>query len=99
MRFLPSGRFLYTSNRGHDSITMFSVDADSGRVEVIGHEPAQGSWPWNLAFDPTTCFLLATNYESDSVAVFRIDADTGALTPTGHQGKAPKPVCVAMLGR
>ena len=99
VQILPSGRFLYTTNRGHDSIAIFAVDAGTGRVERLGHEPAQGRWPWNLGIDPTASFLLSANYEGDNVVVFGIDGGTGALTPTGHQASVPKPVCIAMLGR
>ena len=99
VKVLPSGRFLYTTNRGHDSIAVFAVDGYTGRVEFVSHEEAQGSWPWNLGIDPTVGFLLATNYESDRVSVFRIDPETGALTPTQSQASVPKPTCVAMLAR
>ncbi len=99
VKILPSGRYLYTSNRGHDSIAVFAVDEASGSVEIAGHEPAQGSWPWNLGIDPTAQFLLAANYQSDCVSLFRIDGDSGALTSTGVQVAVPKPVCVAMLSR
>ena len=97
VKILPSGRFLYTSNRGHDSIAVFAVDEASGSVEVAGHEPAQGSWPWNLAIDPAARFLLAANYQSDCVSVFRIDGESGGLNPTGVPAAVPKPVCLAML--
>lgn len=97
IKVLPSGRFIYTSNRGHDSIAVFAVDEATGSVEIVGHEPAQGSWPWNLGMDPTARFLLAANYKSDCVSLFRIDCDSGALTPTGVRVEVPKPVCVAIL--
>ncbi len=99
IKILPSGRYLYTSNRGHDSIAVFAVDEASGSVEIAGHEPAQGSCPWNLGIDPTAQFLLAANYQSDCVSLFRIDGDSGALTSTGVRVSVPKPVCVAMLPR
>ena len=97
VKILPSGRFLYTSNRGHDSIAVFAVEEATGCVEIVGHEPARGSWPWNLGIDPTARCLLAANYQSDCVSVFRIDGDSGGLTPTGVRAEVPKPVCVAML--
>ena len=99
VQILPSGRFLYTTNRGHDSIAVFAVDEASGLVRIVGHEPAQGSWPWNLAVDPTARFLLAANYETDCVSLFGIDGESGALTPTGVQAAVPKPVCLAVLSR
>ena len=99
VKILPSGRFLYTSNRGHDSIAVFAVDEASGSVEPAGHEPAQGSWPWNLCIDPPGRFLLAANYQTDCVSLFRIDGESGALSPTGVRAAVPKPVCLAMLSR
>jgi 6-phosphogluconolactonase len=88
------GRFLYGSNRGHDSIAAFAIDAASGRPRPIGHTPTGGSWPRHFALDPTGSYLLAANQKSDSVVVFRIDGKTGALAPTGHRIELPKPVCV-----
>jgi len=88
------GRFLYGSNRGHDSIAAFAVEASSGRLRPIGHTPTGGSWPRHFALDPTGSYLLAANQKSDSVVVFRIDRKTGALAPTGHRIELPKPVCV-----
>ncbi len=95
----PSGRFLYGSNRGHDSIAIFAIDEATGRLSLIGHEPTQGSYPWNLAIDPTHTFLLATNQRSDRVTVFRIDPQTGRLTSTGHVAEVPRPVCAKMIRR
>ena len=99
VKILPSGRFLYTSNRGHDSIAVFAVDEAGGSVEIAGHEPAGGSWPWNLCIDPSARFLLAANYQSDCVSLFRIDGESGALNPMGAPAAVPKPVCLAMLSR
>lgn len=90
----PSGRFLYGSNRGHDSIAIFSVDAATGGLTALGHEPTRGATPRNFAIDPSGEFLLAANQDSDSVVSFRIDAETGALTPTGEVTDIPMPVCV-----
>lgn len=97
VQILPSGRFLWGSNRGHDSIALFAVDPQSGRLTAAGHQPCGGRWPWNLGIDPTTSFLLASNYQSDCVSVLRIDRDSGQLTPTGHQARVPKPVNAAFL--
>ena len=92
----PPGDFLYCTNRGHDSIAVFAIDRESGLLTFIAHEPAQGSWPWNLEIDPAGRFMLAANYESDSVAVWRIDSGTGRLTPAGHGAEVPKPTGVVM---
>jgi 6-phosphogluconolactonase len=90
----PDGRFLYGSNRGHDSIAGFAIDASSGRLRATGHTPAGGSWPRHFALDPTGAFLLVANQKSNSVVVFRVDPKTGGLTPTGHQATLPAPACV-----
>jgi 6-phosphogluconolactonase len=93
----PSGKFLYASNRGHDSIAVFTIDDGSGRLTVAGHQPTGGKTPRNFNVDPTGTFLLAANQDSDSIAVFRINGDTGALTPTGDTVEAPTPVCIKFL--
>ncbi len=94
VQILASGKFLYGSNRGADNIAIFAIDDDSGKLTAAGHADAGGSWPWNLAIDPTSRFLLATNYESDKVVVFEIHAESGDLTPTGHEVSVAKPVNV-----
>jgi 6-phosphogluconolactonase len=96
----PSGKFVYGSNRGHDSIAIFSVDAATGRLTAQGHEPTQGKNPRNFAVDPTGNYLLAANQDSDTVVVFRLDPATGKLKPMGQTLKIHKPVCIkyVMLG-
>jgi 6-phosphogluconolactonase len=93
----PSGRFLYGSNRGHDSIALFEIDAATGRLKAAGHEPTQGKTPRNFALDPVGAFLYAANQDSDSVVTFRVDARTGRLAATGQVTRVPRPVCVAFL--
>jgi len=93
----PSGRFLYGSNRGHDSLVIFAVDARTGKLRYVGHEPTQGKAPRNFAIDPTGRYLLAANQNTDNVVVFRIDANTGKLHATGHSLEVPVPVCVVMM--
>lgn len=93
----PSGRFLYGSNRGHDSIVIFAVDEETGKLTCLGHEPTQGKYPRNFAIDPSGTLLLAANQGSDTIVTFRIDQQTGRLTPTGHVAEVPTPVCVKML--
>ena len=92
-----AGRFLYASNRGHDSITVFRIDESTGVLSLIGHQPTLGKWPRNFAFDPTGGWLLAANQESDSVAVFRRDPATGLLAPGGAEAKVSMPVCLTFL--
>ncbi|MCK4966542.1 lactonase family protein, partial [bacterium] len=93
----PCGKFLYGSNRGHDSIAIFSVDTDTGMLSPIGHEPTQGSEPRNFAVDPTGRYLLAENHRSDTIVIFRIDKATGKLIPTGNVVEVPSPVCIKMI--
>lgn len=93
----PSGRFIYGSNRGHDSIAVFAVDKDTGRLTLVEHEPTQGKTPRNFGVDPTGRFLLACNQNSDTVVSFRIDPQTGGLTATGHQLEVAAPVCVKFV--
>ncbi len=90
----PSGKFLYGSNRGHDSIAIFAIDEKSGKLTPIGCEPSGGKWPRNFCIDPTGQFILAANQNSDNVVVFRIDQNTGKLKPTGAQITVSSPVCV-----
>lgn len=90
----PSGRFLYGSNRGHDSIVVFALDSETGKLSYVEHEPTGGRTPRGFGIDPTGTYLLAGNQDSDLVVVFRIDPQSGALEPTGHEAKVPMPVCV-----
>jgi 6-phosphogluconolactonase len=93
----PSGKFLYGSNRGHDSLAIYAVDAPTGRLRLTGHQATLGKTPRNFGIDPTGTFLLAANQGSDSVVAFRIDAATGQLTPTGQTLTVGSPVCVVFL--
>ncbi len=90
----PSGRFVYGSNRGHDSIAVFAVDAASGALTPAGWTSTQGKTPRNFNIEPAGRFLIAANQDSDSLAVFRIDPASGALEPTGQTVAVPSPVCV-----
>jgi 6-phosphogluconolactonase len=89
-----SGRFLYASNRGHDTIAVFEIDASSGQLTAIQQVSTGGNWPRNFALDPTGRFLLVANERSHSILSFRIDAETGRLTPTGERAEVPSPVCI-----
>ena len=90
----PSGRFLYSSNRGHNSIAQFRLDEASGTQTLLGLEPTQGETPRNFNIDPTGEFLVVANVGSNNLVSFRIDPSTGRLTPTGHSVATPMPVCV-----
>jgi 6-phosphogluconolactonase len=93
----PSGKFLYGSNRGHDSLAVFSVDAQKGTLTLVDHTPTQGKIPRNFNIDPSGRWLIAANQNSDNLVVFRIDEKTGKLTPTGQVLEVGAPVCVKFL--
>ena len=95
----PNGRFLYGSNRGHNSIAIFQIDETSGRLTAKGHQSTLGDFPRNFTLDPAGRFLLAANQNSDSVHVFSIDQETGDLTETGYMLEAPTPVCLLPVMR
>ena len=90
----PSGRFLYSSNRGHDTIAVFALEKGGSLLRPVEHEATGGRTPRNFGIDPTGTYLLAANQSSGNVVVFRIDPKSGELTPTGHEVKVPNPVCV-----
>jgi len=94
IRLHPGGRFLYVSNRGHDSIAVFGVDPATGVLEPAGHVASGGRTPRDFALDPSGAFLLAANQDSNTIAVFRVDPATGRPEPTGRNATLPKPVCV-----
>jgi 6-phosphogluconolactonase (cycloisomerase 2 family) len=79
----PSGRFVYASNRGHDSVAVFAVDPAAGTLAPVGWEPTRGKTPRFIGLDPAGATLYAANQDSDRIVAFRVDPDTGALTPTG----------------
>jgi 6-phosphogluconolactonase len=97
VQVLPSGKFLYGSNRGHDSIAIFSIDPAKGTLRLVGHQSTQGKTPRNFGIDPSGRYLLAANQDSGSVVVFRIDPQTGRLSPTGQVVEVPSPVCVKFV--
>ena len=92
-----SGRFLYGSNRGHNSIVVFAIDPPSGRLSLVEHVSTEGKWPRNFTLDPTERFLLVANQHSENVAIFRLDQQTGRLTFTGQSVEIPTPVCLQFL--
>ncbi|HVG98217.1 MAG TPA: lactonase family protein, partial [Chloroflexota bacterium] len=90
----PTGRFLYGSNRGHDSLAIFAVDAQTGRLTAAGWEPTQGAIPRNFNIDPSGSLLLAANQNGNNIVPFRVDSQSGRLTPTGTVTAATAPVCL-----
>jgi len=79
IRVHPSGRFLYNTNRGHNSVTIFEIEPETGELEVIGWESTRGEWPRGMNLDPSGSFLYAANQNTDNIAVFRIDPASGKL--------------------
>jgi 6-phosphogluconolactonase len=93
----PNGKFLYASNRGHDSIVLYAIDQQSGLLRQIADVPTGGKEPRHFAIDPTGTFLLAENQLSDTIMEFRINPTTGELTPTGETLTVPSPVCLVFV--
>ena len=93
----PSGKFLYGSNRGHDSIASFRIDEQTGKLTPIGHTPTGGKTPRNFGIDPTGAYLIAANQNTGNLVVFRIDPQGGELKPTGAAIEVGSPVCVKFL--
>ena len=90
----PSGKFVYGSNRGHDSIAMYAVDPPTGRLTFLGAEPIRGTTPRNFAIDPSGKWLLAAGQDSHGVSLFAIEQATGKLSFTGRTVPVPAPVCI-----
>ena len=93
IRVHPSGRFLYTTNRGHNSVAIFEVEQETGELEVIGWESTRGEWPRGMNIDPSGTFLYAANQNTDNIAVFRIHPSNGRLR-FGTLVNTPTPVDV-----
>jgi 6-phosphogluconolactonase len=93
----PSGRFLYASNRGHDSIAVFSIDETTGKLALRSTPSTGGKYPRHFAIDPSGQFLIVANQNSDSLLSMKIDPQTGDLTPTGSRIEVGAPVCVRFL--
>lgn len=91
---LPSGRFLYASNRRHDSIVIYAVDPASGRLAHVGWEPVQGKKPRFFGLDPDATHLYACNEASHTIVEFRIDQQSGRLAPTGQVIETGSPTCI-----
>jgi len=94
----PNGKFLYGSNRGHDSLAIFAVDQQTGKLTFIEHQATLGRTPRHFAIDPTGRWLLAEHQASDSVVVFALDPNTGKLKPTGQSITIGSPVCAVFVG-
>jgi 6-phosphogluconolactonase len=93
----PSGKFLYASNRGHNSIVAFSIDSASGQLTLIDYFSSGGKSPRHFTLDPSGKWLLAENQDSDNVVVFQVEAETGRLRPSGQVISLGKPVCAVFV--
>ena len=93
----PNGKFVYGSNRGHDSIAVFAVDPQKGTLTPVEQVSTKGSTPRNFGIDPTGAYLIAANQKTNNIVVFRIDQKTGRLTATGETAEVGSPVCVRFL--
>jgi 6-phosphogluconolactonase len=95
----PTGKWVYVSNRGHNSIAAFAIDQKTGKLDFIERESTQGKTPRNFGIDPSGKFLIAGNQGSGNVVVLKINQDTGSLNPTGHEIELPAAVCIRFLRR
>ena len=93
----PSGKFLYGSNRGHDSIVIYAIHPRDGTLTCLGHASTRGSTPRHFSVDPAGDFLLAANQDTHNVVTFRLDPESGELSATGHRVDVPTPVCVVVI--
>jgi len=97
IRVSPDGRFVYTSNRGHDSLAVFARDATHGTLTPVEIVPSGGKVPRNFSLTPDGAWLLCAHQDSDNLTVFRVDPSTGRLTATPHTAKVPKAICVLFV--
>ncbi|WLT32958.1 lactonase family protein [Geothrix sp. PMB-07] len=92
----PNGKFLYGSNRGHDSLAVFGI-GPGGLISPLEYVPTGGRTPRHFAMDPTGAYLFAENQASNNVVLFRVDAKTGRVTPTGKTFSVGAPVCLTFM--
>jgi 6-phosphogluconolactonase len=90
----PSGRFLYASNRGHNSLVIYAIDSAGKSLSYVGHQSTLGDWPRAFVIDPLERILVAANQRTNDLYTFYIDASSGRLSPTGHKATVPGPTCV-----
>jgi 6-phosphogluconolactonase len=93
----PNGKFIYGSNRGHDSIAVFRIDPGSGKLALVEHEATQGKSPRNFAISPDGRWLIAANQQTNNLVVFKVDESSGALTPANQSAPLGAPVCVTFV--
>ncbi len=97
VRVSPDGKFLYGSNRGHNSIVVYSIDESTGKIAYVENVDCGGDWPRDITIDLTGNILLVANERANNITSLKIDKTTGKLTDTGHKAELPKPVCVKVV--
>jgi 6-phosphogluconolactonase len=97
MEIHPNGKFLYGTNRGHDSLVVFAIDQTTGKLSLVQHISSAGKTPRNFAFDPTGKWIVCTNHGSNNAVVFKVDENTGKLTQVGEPAEVPYPFCERFL--
>jgi 6-phosphogluconolactonase len=93
----PDHKFLYVSNRGHNSLAIFRVNEVTGKLTLIGHQTSLGKTPRNFCMDPSGEFLLVANQDSDDVFFFRRNKESGLLQASGEKLSLPSPVCLKIV--
>jgi 6-phosphogluconolactonase len=93
----PSGKYLYGSNRGHNSLAIFSIDQDNGMLSIVDYQPTFGEWPRNFLIDPDGDFIFVANQNSDNLVIFKVNTQSGKLTKTGEVTDIQNPVCIKLL--
>ncbi|MBL4574958.1 MAG: lactonase family protein [Opitutaceae bacterium] len=97
IKISPSGNFLYGSNRGHDSLAIYSINTETGMLTLLGHQSSGGQNPRNFEIDPTGTYLFVANQNSNDISIFRISSASGELTPLAIDLQVPRPVCIKMI--
>ncbi len=97
VHFSPDSKFIYASNRGHESLVIYQVNAKNGKLSMVGHEPTGGKHPRNFMIDRKGEFVLVGNTNTDNVVIFNRDAKTGLLKPNGQQYTIPAITCLLQL--
>ena len=94
IKILPGNKYLYTSNRGHDSISVFKIDSNTGKLTYVSNHSTGGSTPRDFDFDPEGHFLIAANQDSDNIVIFKVNRETGAIKEVSRVNELSKPICV-----
>jgi 6-phosphogluconolactonase len=97
VQITPNGKFLYGSNRGHNSLVIYSIDQATGKLTLVGHESTQGRIPRNFEVDPSGRYLMAANQDTDNMVMFEIDQATGKLKANGLTANPGTPICVRFV--